>query len=644
MSSSQLNEWALLPTARYNVVSAHWKNESLILGVHNPDFTALISVELGQNAPNEPIILTGGRPGDRDGPLQEAQWSDPVSICQSVNNTLLVADSECHRIRCVDSTQVSNYLGTGKPGYQDGTSNVSFSHPNLVAQTESHVIIQDKDRPGALRIYDLATRTLRTANAPSNISRAFPIGGDAFGLVSSGYVHLLSFPLPDLFPQFAPYFVHPTPLEDAHKSRNSSVVYYVKNSKVYSYNSDNESSGALAPINNIRNVISVHSNMNDRLIALTSNGVFLHIPHRPATHENVGYAPGFLSGNNSPFGTNTATMSPSSSFASFPPTQGNSTPPPGGLPQPGFMGPGSRTNSGSGMPTGPGNMPSGFSSPQQAPYNQQAPGGYPPSGNPQINQQFPPNNNSNSRPDSGQFGPPSGYPPTSTATPPTPVLFDTPSNNQSPFGTPSRNGSGNGFDLPPTGYPPNSGFPPTSTSSPGFPPTSTSSPGFPPNAGYPPAFQFPPQSPGSPQIPMATTTIMQQQPTMQVMPMQQVVTAVPMSPMAQLNISPAYTTPPPGATVIKTTVVHRGPPSASGIFWEWESDLTHHLFSPFDASVSDAIDAAYQSGAKKAYVNIRGSQYVVELNSSAPRQFLVSDKSKSRRVKAPEGYILPFPQ
>lgn len=678
MSSSQLNEWSVLPTSKYDVVSAHWKNETLILGVRNPDFVGLISVELGPNAPNEPTILAGNAPGYRDAPLQVAQFVDPVSICQSVNNTLLVADAGCHVIRTVDANQVSTFLGTGQAGYQDGTSNVSFTHPNLVSQTETHVIVQDGDRNGALRVYDLKTRTMRTVNSPQQISRAFPVGAESFGLVSSGYVHLLSFVGDEGFPQFAPFFVTPTPLEDAFKSRNASVFFYLKNSKVYSYNSDTESISALAPIGNVRNVISLHSNMNGRLVSITSNGVFLHTPYRAPSHDNVGYAPGFTSGNSSPFGTTVPpqmssqpTMSPSASYGSFPPTQGSSTPPPGGLAQPGYVGVGSRTNSGSGIPSGPGNMPSGFSSPQQAPsgfgqsqnqpmatnYNQQPPSGYPPSGSPQgIPQgyQSTSNNfNNGGRPQSGQYGPqqgtPSGYPPTSTATPPTPALFDTPSSQPSPFGTPTRGGSG-GFDLPPSGYPPTpvSGSFPTGTSSPGFPPTNTAVPsGFPPTAGFPPQqpnFQFPPQSPGSPQIAMQTMQPMQPMQT-QVLPMQtQVVTAMPMSPMAQLHISPAYTTPPPNATIVQTTVVQHGPPSASGIFWEWESDLVNHKFSRFDASVSDAIDAAYQNGDKKAYVNIRGAQYVVELNTAAPRQFLVSDKSKSRRIKAPHGYVLPFPQ
>lgn len=691
MSSTQNNDWTQLPTAKYNVISAHWKNDSLILGSKTPDFTGLIAIELKPNTPNEPVILAGSLPGYRDGPLTSAQFSDPVSICQGMNDGLLVADSECHTIRLVDASKVETFLGSGQPGFQDGLDNVTLSYPNLVAQTASHVIIQDGARPGALRIYNLNTRQTTTIGAPQRIGRAFPIEDDAFGLVSSGYVHQLSFHPQDQQPQIAPFFVTPTPLTDAFRSRLSPSLFYVKNYRIYCYATDSESISPLSYLSNGRGNITVQANHAGRVVAITSEGVFLYAPqpYRAPSNSNIEYSSSYSanvqnSGTSSPFGnpsipvttgsSNLGTMSPSSSFGSFSGmgAQGSTTPPPSNMSQPGYV----RANSGPGMPSGgPGNVPSGYSSPQVAHssfeqpssqynnmgtnYNTMAPSGANPSGS---NTGYPPNSNNNnnqsfgqnSRPNSGQLGgqqnnmpfqpTPSGYPPTSTSNP----GFDSPG---SPFGAPPMQNLPSGtFDMTPSqspvqtrmnpqvGYPPSVGTNVATPPSP-YPPASDASrfapvsPGFVPPSAFPPtqpSFGFPPGSPAQSPMMMPTATAI---------------------PMSQLNISPAYlpvgtTTTniiPANTTVVHTTVAHT-PASAQGRFWEWEADLVNHKFARYDASVSDAIDAAYHSGASKAHVNLGGRPYEIDLTSPAPRQFLASDHSKSRRVKAPHGYTLPAPR
>lgn len=645
--SSMFEAWAPLTAGNYSVISAHWKNSTAILGVRNPEFVGLLSVEIQNGRPLQPMTIAGGAPGYRNGSLQESQFGEPISICQGLDNSLLVADSSNHMIRIVNSTQVNTLLGTGQAGNADGP-NGQLNQPFIVAQSQSHIIIVERGRSNALRVYDPNSRILSTLQVPHSVRGAFPLGDAAFGLFAdAGRLLKIDLRGPN-YPTAESHFILPSSFDAVHQFRTSERIFYVRGTRLYSYESDNIASLGQLPVRDTKDLPAmVHVSIDNQVLVVTGYGAFFYtqsgaaLPHSSGSASSIGYTSSGtpLSTMVPPYASapSSSPLTPSSSIGSFSThaTHGSTnTPPPTNM-QPGYDMSG-RSGSGSNISGG------GYPSPST--------GGYPPntapnSGYPPTNTNFNPSfNANNSRPASGQY-PPSGFPP-GTSSP-----YDMPG-NQSPIvgRTPSSGGGPTGGYGSPSNSSPNIGYV-----------TNTNQPTFTPQ-GYPPQSPVVVGSPmmtgamgGSPIVgsPMGVASPMGVGSPMGVTggmmvtsppPMATVVSPI-QAPLATMQLSPAYSAQPHATIITTTTTSHRPPPGSTiGKFWKWEFDLANHTFTAYDASVSDAIDAAYHNGDFSAVITIRGQEYEVDLNTPAPRQYLMSDRSKSRRVKAPKGYTLPKPR
>jgi len=88
-------------------------------------------------------IAGNGVIGDKDGPGNEASFNYPRGIAVRNDGTIIVADTNNHKIRGIDSDgNVFTIAGTGKGGDKDGPGNgATFNHPGGIAIREDGIII-----------------------------------------------------------------------------------------------------------------------------------------------------------------------------------------------------------------------------------------------------------------------------------------------------------------------------------------------------------------------------------------------------------------------------------------------------------------------------------------------------------------------
>jgi hypothetical protein len=108
-----------------------------------------------------------GESGFQDGPAARAQFGEPKSLAVdgNGNGNVLVADTNNHRIRCIDTTTktVTTLAGTGARGFQDGPAKrAQFSSPlGLVVDGNGNVLVVDAVH-NRIRCLDTATNTVTT--------------------------------------------------------------------------------------------------------------------------------------------------------------------------------------------------------------------------------------------------------------------------------------------------------------------------------------------------------------------------------------------------------------------------------------------------------------------------------------------------
>ena len=93
-------------------------------------------------------ISENGESGFRDGPLNSSMFNCPQGICIDSVGGIIIADTENHRIRMINSTgDVSTISGSGMRGFKDGPSNISmFNYPHGVCvDSDGNIIVTDTE-------------------------------------------------------------------------------------------------------------------------------------------------------------------------------------------------------------------------------------------------------------------------------------------------------------------------------------------------------------------------------------------------------------------------------------------------------------------------------------------------------------------
>jgi len=92
------------------------------------------------------IIAGTGETGDKDGPVNEATFNCPRGIAMRDDGTIIVSDSSNNKIRGIlqDGTVIT-IAGTGKPGNKDGPGNeATFKFPSGIAiKYDGTIIVAD---------------------------------------------------------------------------------------------------------------------------------------------------------------------------------------------------------------------------------------------------------------------------------------------------------------------------------------------------------------------------------------------------------------------------------------------------------------------------------------------------------------------
>ena len=101
--------------------------------------------------------------GDKDGFVDEARLQHPLGVAWS-NGKIYLADTYNHRVKIIDPAAKTSvaFLGTGKPGWEDGLK-PSFNEPGglSVAAVAGKLYIADTNNH-QIRVADLKTGKVRT--------------------------------------------------------------------------------------------------------------------------------------------------------------------------------------------------------------------------------------------------------------------------------------------------------------------------------------------------------------------------------------------------------------------------------------------------------------------------------------------------
>jgi outer membrane protein assembly factor BamB len=111
-------------------------------------------------------VLAGtGGAGFQDGPADRAQFSNPRGLTVDGDGNVLVADTNNHRIRCLDMTtnNVTTLAGTGEQGFQDGPADrARFNTPRGISiDRDGNVLVADTFNH-RIRCIHMATRHVTT--------------------------------------------------------------------------------------------------------------------------------------------------------------------------------------------------------------------------------------------------------------------------------------------------------------------------------------------------------------------------------------------------------------------------------------------------------------------------------------------------
>ncbi|HEY9841143.1 MAG TPA: hypothetical protein V6D23_11855 [Candidatus Obscuribacterales bacterium] len=93
-------------------------------------------------------VAGGGKdlvPEAKDGSLSEARFQEPTGVVADASGNLYVTDEGSNTIRKITAQGVSTLAGTGKPGYKDGPGNeAQFSDPwDLVLDAQGNLYVAD---------------------------------------------------------------------------------------------------------------------------------------------------------------------------------------------------------------------------------------------------------------------------------------------------------------------------------------------------------------------------------------------------------------------------------------------------------------------------------------------------------------------
>lgn len=132
------------------------------LFVADSEVSAVRSLPLATGGGVETLIGKGlFEFGDHDGFLDEARLQHPLGVAWG-NGKIYLADTYNHRVKIIDPAAKTSvaFLGTGKPGAEDG-SNPSFNEPGGLAVAGPKLYIADTNNH-AIRVADLKTGRVRT--------------------------------------------------------------------------------------------------------------------------------------------------------------------------------------------------------------------------------------------------------------------------------------------------------------------------------------------------------------------------------------------------------------------------------------------------------------------------------------------------
>lgn len=155
------------------------KNHFRILAFFICLLGALPVFALGPMYSSHDLVAGEGMPGLSDGPFYSALFNNPAGIAiDPVEDKLYVADQGNHCLRVIDlskSNAVSTLAGQGKPGFKDGPLNqVLFNGPALLTVLPGHQLAVWDNGNYRIRLVDLNHKTVSTL--------AGGVGGDADGI------------------------------------------------------------------------------------------------------------------------------------------------------------------------------------------------------------------------------------------------------------------------------------------------------------------------------------------------------------------------------------------------------------------------------------------------------------------------------
>ncbi len=113
-----------------------------------------------------------GSPGKVNGDTSMATFNEPFGICMDPSGNLFIADGVNHCIRKISADGiVSNYAGSGSPGYLDGPDSVAmFQSPSGVCA----------DNQGNLYVADFLNHRIRKISSDGTVSTVAGTGTDGF--------------------------------------------------------------------------------------------------------------------------------------------------------------------------------------------------------------------------------------------------------------------------------------------------------------------------------------------------------------------------------------------------------------------------------------------------------------------------------
>ncbi len=110
-------------------------------------------------------VAGAGKPGFADGPVDQAQFNEPIAVAVERTGAIYVADRNNHRIRKIRTDgSVATLAGNGEPGFADGSGGAArFNQPYGVALNQAETALYVADYLNhAIRRIDLLTGQVST--------------------------------------------------------------------------------------------------------------------------------------------------------------------------------------------------------------------------------------------------------------------------------------------------------------------------------------------------------------------------------------------------------------------------------------------------------------------------------------------------